>query len=48
MQPWGSLPYSQQPSTGTYPESNESSPQLLPYFHKIHFNIILPSTYEHM
>ena len=38
-----SSPYSQQPSTCPYPESDQSS--LRPtHFLKIHFNIILPST----
>jgi hypothetical protein len=53
MEPKGSLPFSQQPATGSYSESDESSPHLnteslydplhilTPYFLKIHLNIIL-------
>jgi len=39
-----SLPYSQDPTTGPYPESPEPNPQLLPHSSQIHSNIILPST----
>jgi len=39
MEPEGSLPSSQGPATGPYPD-----PHLPPYFFKIHSNIIPPST----
>jgi hypothetical protein len=38
MNPDSSLQYSQELSTGPYPDPNESSPYLLLYFSKIHFN----------
>jgi hypothetical protein len=41
MEPEGSLPCSQEPVTGPYPESDQSSPYHLILF-KINFNIILP------
>jgi hypothetical protein len=44
MEPEGSLPHSQQPSTCPYPEPDQSSPCPPSYCLKIHFNIILPST----
>jgi hypothetical protein len=44
MEPKGSLPCSQQPSNGPHPEPDESNPTFQPYFSKIHFNAILPST----
>jgi hypothetical protein len=34
MEPEGSLPYSQQPATGSYPEPDESSPHLPTLFPK--------------
>jgi hypothetical protein len=40
MEPEGSLPSSQQPSTGPYPEPHQSSPYH-PVLAEIHFNIIL-------
>jgi hypothetical protein len=44
MEPEGSLPWSQQPATGPYPEPDESSLHLLTIFSKIHSNIIFPRT----
>jgi hypothetical protein len=43
MEPESSLPCTQQPATGQYPEPDESN--LHPRYHlpNIHFNIILPS-----
>jgi hypothetical protein len=41
METEGSLPCSQKPSTGPYPEPDESSPYRPSYFCQIHFNIIL-------
>jgi len=32
MEPEGSLPYSQEPATGPYPESDASSPQISTLF----------------
>jgi hypothetical protein len=32
MKPQGSLPYSQEPAYGSYPEPDSSSPQLLTLF----------------
>jgi hypothetical protein len=43
MEPEGSLPYSQEPSTGPYPEPDRSSPHH-PILSKIHFNIVHPPT----
>jgi len=43
METEGSLPFSQKPATGPYPESDESSPHTPPPFStKIHSNIIFP------
>jgi hypothetical protein len=44
MEPESSLPCSQEPSTGPYPESDQSSPYH-PNPSKIHFNIIHPPIY---
>ena len=44
MEREGSLPHSQAPGTCPNPEPDPSSPYPLPYFLKIHLNIILPST----
>jgi hypothetical protein len=44
MEPEGSLLCSQEPATGYYPDPDETNPHPQPYFPKIHFNIILPST----
>jgi hypothetical protein len=43
MEPDGSLPRSQDPSTGPYPEPDQSSPYH-PILSKIHFNIMHPHT----
>jgi hypothetical protein len=43
MEPKVSLPCSQEPSTGPYPEPDQSSPYH-PILSKIHFNIFLPPT----
>jgi hypothetical protein len=43
MEPDGSLPCSQDPSTGPYPEPDQSSPYQ-PILSKIHFNIVHPTT----
>jgi hypothetical protein len=43
MEAKGSLPCSQEPSTGPYPQPNESSPYN-PILSKIHFSIILQPT----
>jgi hypothetical protein len=44
MEPDGSLPCSQQPATGPYPEPDASTPHLTTLFPKIHSNVILPFT----
>jgi hypothetical protein len=44
MEPGGSLPHSQEPTTCPYPEPAQSSPCPSSHFLKIYFNIILPST----
>jgi len=45
METEGSLPCSQNPSTGPYSEPDASSPHVLTnYFPKIHSNIIFTST----
>jgi len=42
MEPESLLPCLQQPTTGPYPDTDESSPHPYTLF-KVHFNIILPS-----
>jgi hypothetical protein len=44
MGPEGSLSFSQEPATGSYPKLDESNPHPKPDLNKIHFNIILPPT----
>jgi hypothetical protein len=44
MEPEGSSPYAQEPTTCSYPEPDQSSLGPPPNLSKIHFNIILPST----
>jgi hypothetical protein len=41
MEPEGSLPYSQQPYIGSYPEPDQSSPRALTYLLGISFNLTL-------
>jgi len=43
MEPEVSLPCSQQPAIGPYPEPDASSPHIPTYFPKIHSNIIFRS-----
>ena len=43
MEPKGSLPHSQVPSTCPYPEPARSSPYHTSHFLNIHINIVLPS-----
>jgi hypothetical protein len=42
MEPGGSSPRAQEPSTGPYPEPDQSNPYhpILSYLYKIHFNIV--------
>jgi hypothetical protein len=46
MEPEGSIPCSQEPSTGPYPEPYQSNPihSILSYLSKLHFNIVHPPT----
>jgi hypothetical protein len=44
MEPEGSIPYSQEPSTGPYPEPYQSNRHIPSYLSKIHFNIVHPPT----
>jgi hypothetical protein len=44
MEPEGSLPCSQKPATGPYPELAESSCPIYPYLPKAQLNVILPPT----
>jgi hypothetical protein len=46
MEPEASLPWSQEPATGPYPELDEAHYNLPSCFFKIHFNVILPSTFK--
>jgi hypothetical protein len=41
MEPEGSSPYSQEPTTGSHPELPESNPYPPILFTKLHYNIIL-------
>jgi hypothetical protein len=42
MEAEGSLPWSQQPYTGPYPNPDKSKPTTSLYLFNIHFNINLP------
>jgi hypothetical protein len=44
MEPEGSLPSSEEPSTGPYPKPNQPVNNTPSYLSKIHFNIIHPPT----
>jgi hypothetical protein len=44
MKPESSLPCSQEPSTGPYPESDQANPYH-PILSKVHFNIVQPATF---
>jgi hypothetical protein len=44
MEPEGTLPCSQEPSTGPYPGPDESNPHFPTLFPYIHSNIIFPNT----
>jgi hypothetical protein len=44
MEPEGSLPCTQEPSTGPYPEPDQCSPYHTILSPKIHYNIIRPRT----
>jgi hypothetical protein len=46
MEPEISIPYSQEPTTDSYPESHESSPHSHTCFFKIDFHIIVPSAHR--
>jgi hypothetical protein len=43
MDPDSLLPFSQEPSTGPYPDPDQSSHATPSYLYKIRFNIINPS-----
>jgi hypothetical protein len=43
MEPENLLPHSQEPVTGPYPEQDDCSHVLTPYFFTIHFNISFQS-----
>jgi hypothetical protein len=44
MEPEGSVPCSQKPATGPYPDPAESIRPINPYLLKVHLNVILPPT----
>jgi len=44
IEPEGSLPRSQKPATGPYPNPAESFRSIDPYLPKIHLNVALPPT----
>jgi hypothetical protein len=48
MEPEGSVPCSQEPATGPYLESDESTPRPHKLFFRVHFKIIPPPMYAYL